>query len=150
MTAYDLVLQALAQLYRLDYASFSRARGLLQRAMMIDPGYAPALSYAARWHIFRVGQEWSTDVAADASEAGRLAELAIACDEQDAVALAISGYVQLYLKKRFDEGLQYLNRAIACCPNSPMAWTFSGAAMCFIGDGPTAVAHAGTGLRLSP
>jgi adenylate cyclase len=150
MTAYDLVLQALALLYRLDYANFSRARGLLQRAMMIDPGYAPAFSYAARWHIFRVGQEWSTDVAADASEAGRLAELALACDEQDAVALAIYGYVQLYLKRRFDEGLQYLNRAIACCPNLSMAWTFSGAAMCFIGDGPTAVAHSGTGLRLSP
>jgi tetratricopeptide (TPR) repeat protein len=66
------------------------------------------------------------------------------------VALAIYGYVQLYLKRRFDEGLQYLNRAIACCPNLSMAWTFSGAAMCFIGDGPTAVAHSGTGLRLSP
>src|SRR5436190_1921961 len=34
MTAYDLVLQALGLLYQLDYATFSRARGLLQRAMV--------------------------------------------------------------------------------------------------------------------
>ncbi len=47
MTAYDFVLQALEPMYRLDYATFSRARGLLQRAMVVDPGYAPAFALAA-------------------------------------------------------------------------------------------------------
>ena len=59
MTAYDLVLQALEPMHRLDYASFSRARGLLQRAMVVDPSYAPAFALAARWHSIRVGQGWS-------------------------------------------------------------------------------------------
>jgi adenylate cyclase len=151
MTAYDLVLQALDPLlYRLDHANFARARELLQQAMELDPDYAPAFSYAARWHIFRVGQEWSTDVAADIREAERLAKLAIACDENDAIALAIYGYVLSYFKKQFDEGLQFLERAIMCSPSCPKPWTFSGATLCFIGDGPSAIAHASTGLRLSP
>ena len=59
MTAYDLVLQALEPMYRLDYASFSRARALLQRAMIVDPEYAPAFALAARWHTLRVGQGWT-------------------------------------------------------------------------------------------
>src|SRR5262249_51901929 len=50
LTAYDFVLQALGPLYRMDYESFSGARGLLQQAMAHDPDYAPAYSYAAYWH----------------------------------------------------------------------------------------------------
>ncbi len=150
MTAYDLVLQALDLLYRLDYASFSRARGLLQQAMTLDPTYSPSFSYAAYWHIFRVGQEWSTDLAADISEAARLSELAIASDENDAMALAVFGYVQSYLKKDFDEAFRYFDRAISCGPSLPTPWIFSAATLCFIGDGPTAVEHASTAVRLSP
>ncbi len=150
MTAYDLVLEALEPLYRLDYASFARARGLLQRAMTTDPNYAPAYSYAAYWHIFRIGQEWSTDFKSDVSEAARLSEAAIACDGNDATALAIYGYVQGYLKKDFNEALRYLNRAIATSPSCSTAYTFSGATFCFLGDGPTSVRHAIEGLRISP
>lgn len=150
MTAYDLVLQALDLLYRMDYPSFSRARGHLQRAMVIDPTYAPALSYAAYWHIFRIGQEWSTNLADDISEAARTSELALACDENDAIALAICGYVQSYLRKNFDEAFQFFHRATASSPNCPLPWIFSGATLCFVGDGPTAVAHASKAVRLSP
>jgi DNA-binding SARP family transcriptional activator len=150
MTAYDLVLQAIDLLFRMDYVSFSRARGYLQRAMLLDPNYAPAFSYAARWHVARIGQEWSTSLGADVSESARLSEAAIACDERDPVALAIYGYVQSYLKKQFDEAFAFFERAIACSPNCPLPWTFRGATLCFVGDGPRAVADASEGLRLSP
>ena len=42
LTAYDLVLQALNLLYRMDYDSFSSARGLLEQAISHDPNYALA------------------------------------------------------------------------------------------------------------
>jgi TolB-like protein/DNA-binding SARP family transcriptional activator/Tfp pilus assembly protein PilF len=150
MTAYDLVLQALDLLFRMDYASFSRARGYLQRAMLIDPTYAPAFSYAACWHMARVGQEWSPSLDADIREAARLSEAAIACDGHDPIALGIYGYVQSYLKKHFDEAFAFFDRAIARSPNCPFPWTFRGATLCFIGDGPGAVASASQGVRLSP
>jgi DNA-binding SARP family transcriptional activator/TolB-like protein/Tfp pilus assembly protein PilF len=150
MTAYDLVLQALDLLYRMDYASFSRARGYLQRAMLIDPSYAPAFSHAAHWHLARIGQEWSPSLVSDVSEAARLSEAAIACDGDDPIALAIYGYVQSYLKKQFDEAFSFFDRAIACSPNCPLPWTFRGATLCFVEDGPGAVANASQGVRLSP
>jgi adenylate cyclase len=150
MTAYDLVLQALDTLYRLDYATFSRARGLLQRAMINDPTYAPAFSYAAYWHCYRIGQEWSPDGSKDAAEALRLSTEAIERDAADAVAWAIYGHAQSFVKKDFEAAVSSFDRAIDVCPNSAMAWTFSAATFCYLCDGPGAVRRAEAGLRLSP
>jgi adenylate cyclase len=150
MTAYDLMLQALEPLNQLDYATFSRARGLLQRAMIIDPSYAPAFSYAAWWHSYRIGQEWSPDFAMDSGEAARLSAAAIERDGGDALALAIDGHQKSFLKKDFDGAIESFDCALSASPNSAIAWTLKGATYCFIGDGPGAVRCAEAGLRLSP
>jgi TolB-like protein/class 3 adenylate cyclase/Tfp pilus assembly protein PilF len=150
MTAYDLVLQALDLLYRMDGDSFARARGLLQQAMSHDPTYAPAYSYAAYWYIFRVGEIGSSDPEADGAAGARYAAAAIERDPNDALALAIYGHVQSYLLKRYDRAISYLDRALQAGPSSAMAWTMSSATRGFIGDGPVAVQHAEQGLRLSP
>jgi adenylate cyclase len=69
LTAYDFVLQALDLLYRMDYESFSRARGLLQQAIAHDPSYAPAYAYTAYWYVLRVGEMGSSDPVSDAAAA---------------------------------------------------------------------------------
>lgn len=150
ITAYDLVLQAMEPLYDLDYATFSRARGLLQRAIALDPGYAPAFSYAAYWHMFRQGQGWSPDAAADIHTAERLARAAIANDSHDAMALAIFGHTQSHLTKDFEQSTSIFDSAIAISPNLAIAWILKSATLCFVGDGPNAVRCGETGVRLSP
>lgn len=150
ITAYDLVLQALDLLYRMDKESFSRARGLLQEAISYDPGYAPAYSYIAYWYIFRVGEIGSSDPDADAAAGARYAAAAIERDSNDALALAIYGHVQSFLLKKYDRAVSYLDRALAAGPSSAMAWTNSAATCGFIGDGATAVQRAEQGVRLSP
>src|SRR5262249_60277237 len=124
--------------------------GLASRRMAFDPSYAPSFSYAAYWHIFRVGQEWTPDLTADIAEASRLASAAITSDADDAMALASYGYVQSFLKKDYDEAIELIDRSIATSPNCAIAWIFRGATLCFVGDGPNAVRCAETGLRLSP
>jgi adenylate cyclase len=150
LTAYDLVLQALGPLYEMDYQSFSRARGLLQQAMAHDPGYAPAYSYAAYWHMFRIGQGWSPDARADVDEAARTAAAAIERDPGDALALAIYGHVQSFLMKDYDTAVEYLDRALAAGPSCALAWTMSSATCGYLGQGAIAVLRAEHGLRLSP
>jgi adenylate cyclase len=150
MTAYDLVLQALDLLYRMDADSFSRARGLLQQAISHDPAYAPAYSYTAYWYIFRVGEIGSADPEADSAAGARYAAAAIERDPNDALALAIYGHVQSFLLKRYDRAVSYLDRALQAGPSSAMAWTMSSATRGFIGDGLLAIQHAEQGLRLSP
>lgn len=150
MTAYDLVLQALEPMYRLDYASFSRARGLLQRAMVVDPSYAPAYSYAAWWHSGRISQAWTNNIAMDAAEAIRLAQAALDREPNDALALTVYGHEQSYVLKDYDLAIDSFDRALTVCPNLALAWTLKALTLCFIGDGPSALRCAQQGLRLSP
>jgi adenylate cyclase len=150
LTAYDFVLQALDLLYRMDYESFSRARGLLQQAIAHDPDYAPAYAYIAYWYVFRVGEMGSHDPEGDASAAAHYAAAALERDGDDALSLAISGHVHAYLLKDYRTAFARFDRAIACGPSSAMAWTMSSATRGFVGDGETAVKHGEHGLRLSP
>jgi class 3 adenylate cyclase/TolB-like protein len=150
LTAYDLVLQALQYLYRIDYDSHSRTRELLQRAIALDPDYAPAYTYVAYWYIFRIGEGWSTDPEADAAEGARMAEAALKRDRHDPLALAISGHVRAFLMRDFESARVVLDRAIEHGPNCAMAWSMSSITHGYMGQGADAVAHAERGLRLSP
>lgn len=150
MDAYDLVLQGLDRLYRLDYDSFSRARGFFQQALECDPYYAAAYTYAAKWHVFRISQGWSPDPNADATEAGRLVALAIEYDRHDSLALALRGHILSWFFKRYDQATDLLERALMAGPSCAMAWTMSSCTCSYLGDGPTAVTRAEQGVRLSP
>lgn len=149
-TAYDLVLQALQYLYRMDYESHSRARSLLQSAIALDPDYAPPYSYTAYWYIFRVGEGWTADPDGDSAEAARLARAAIDRDGNDALALAIFGHVQAFLLRNFDAAEVILDRAIDVCPSCALAWAMSSVTRGYLGDGKGAVERAEQGIRLSP
>jgi adenylate cyclase len=150
LTAYDLVLQALDLLYRMDYDSFSKARGLLEQAISHDPSFALAYSYVALWYVFRIGEIGSPDPEGDAIAGARYATEAIERGGDDAFALAVYGHVQSYLLHDFQKARIALERAIAAGPSSAMAWTMASATSGFLGDGPTAVHQGEQGVRLSP
>jgi adenylate cyclase len=150
MDAYDLVLQAIELLYRMDYPQFSRARGLLQQAIVLDPAYAPAHAYAAQWHIHRVAQGWSQSLHADGQEAARLAAAAIDLDRHDGLALALHGHARSFLLKDYQAGRVFLDRALVASPNCALAWTLSSCTRTYLGDTKTAIEMAKYGLRLSP
>jgi adenylate cyclase len=150
MTAYDLVLQALHLLYRPDYDAFSRARGLLQRALALDPGYAPAYAYTADWHMIRLAENHSPNPDADIAAAMSHASVALERGGDDPLALAIYGYGLSWLRKDHRTALTYLDRAIDMGPSSAMAWSMSSCTRGYIGDGATAVRHAEQSVRLSP
>jgi adenylate cyclase len=150
MTSYDLLLQALDLLYKMDADSFARARGLLQQAMVLDPSYAPPFTYAALWHVFRVGELGSPDPDADGQAAADCALAAIERDGNDALALAIYGHVQAFLLHDPVTAQRFLDRAIEAGPSVAMAWTMSSATRGFVGNGPLAVLHGDKGQRLAP
>ncbi len=150
LTAYDLVLQALDLLYRLDYDSFSRARGLLEQAISYDPNYALAYSCVALWYVFRIGEIGSPDADADAIAGARYATQAVERGGDDAFALAVYAHAQSFLLHDLDQGRVAAERAIAAGPSSAMAWTMASATSGFLGDGPAAVRQGEQGVRLSP
>jgi adenylate cyclase len=150
LTAYDLVLQALDLLYRMDYDSFSKARGLLEQAISHDPNYALAYSCIALWYVFRIGEIGSPDPDGDAAAGAKYATEALERGGDDAFALAVYGHVQSFLLHEFRKAEAVLERALAAGPSSAMAWTMASATSGFLGDGPVAVRQAEQGVRLSP
>jgi class 3 adenylate cyclase/tetratricopeptide (TPR) repeat protein len=150
LTAYDLMMRAVDLMLRLDAEDFARARGLLQRAIAEDPGYAPAWAYAAYWHMLRIGQGWTPDIAADNAEAARCAAAALQRDEGYALALAIRGHMLSFLERDFAGATVLLERALEAGPNCSLAWSFASATSGYCGDGATAVLRAERALRLSP
>ena len=150
MTAYDLTLQALDQLYRMDRDSFFRSRELLRQALAYDPGYAPAYSHTAYWHMVCIGQGWSRDVVADAAAAAQAAQAAVERDRNDALGLAVYGHTQSYLLKNYTAAMNLLDRALAAGPSSAWAHTLSSLTCGFIGDYATSIVRAEQAVRLSP
>jgi TolB-like protein/Tfp pilus assembly protein PilF len=150
MTAYDLLLQGLDRLHRMDRPSFFLARDLMRDAIAADPNYAPAHSHTAYWHLTCVGQGWSQDPDADTQAAANAARAAIDLDPNDATALAFYGQIQGYLMKNHDSAAGFLDRALAAGPSCAWAWTMSSFARGWAGDAVTALARAEQAVRLSP
>jgi adenylate cyclase len=149
MTAYDLTLQAVDQLYRMDRDSFFRSGVLLGQAVAQDSGYAAAHSLTAYWHITCVGQGWSRDVDADTAAAARAARAAVERDRNDALGLAVYGHTQSYLLKNYATAMELFDRALAAGPNNAWAHSLSGLTYGWTGDHATSLVRAEEAVRLS-
>jgi len=149
-TAYDLTLRGIALIHDLSPDRFAEARGLLERAMAHDPGFALPAAWAARWHSVNVGQGWSRDPRADMEQAAALSARAIELDRQNAVALATHAHLRSFLFHDYDTALVFFERALSACPNSALAWLLSSATLSYVGRTEEAIRHAEHGLRLSP
>lgn len=150
MTAYDLMLQALDRFHRLEPEAFAEARSLLLQAVSADRAYAPAQSYLALWHVYRIALGWSPDPAADAEEAVRSAAEAMAQDASDALAMAIRGHALSYTRRDLDMAGRLLDRARQVRPGCALAWAFGSLLRGWNGDGRSAVAWAARAMRLAP
>ncbi len=133
LTAYDLTLQALDHLNRMERSSLEQAHELLRQAIAADPDYAPAYSRLASLHLRRVAQGWSADERADRTQAGAAARMAIERDRNDPVALAIYGHTQSYLSKDYTVGKDYLERAMTVGPSCAIAWSYSSLTCGYLG-----------------
>jgi adenylate cyclase len=149
MNAYDLVMEAIDLMYRMDFQDFARAGRLLQDAIVADENYATAYAYAALWHIHCVAQGWGTD-RVDSAEAARLASQAVERDPADGFALAIFGHTKSLLFRDYSTAASTFEHALSASPSNAMAWTLSSGVYAYTGQGKIAVARAEQGLRLSP
>ncbi len=133
-SAYELILRAIGRIHLLDRLSFMEAGELLNRAIDLEPGYSPAYSWLALWHVFLVGQGWARDPRASIARAGDVAEHAVMLDPNDARGLAIAGHVRAFLHRRLDEAIPLHERALAINPSLALAWHLSGVAQAYKGN----------------
>ncbi len=149
LTSYDLVMQALHAIQRMDQVSMTAARSLLHQAMVADPGSALPYSYTAWWHSLRIAQGWVTSPR-ESELAGEHAEAALLRDARDGFALALRGFLHGYMDYDFTTARAMLDEAVRVSPSCAMAWSWGGTLRGWMDEGEDAVRWTEKGLRLSP
>jgi adenylate cyclase len=146
----SLLIGAITLMHRLSPGDFHRARDMLQAVVQRAPRHAVPRAWLAKWHVLRVWQNWSQDVAADTRAALDCGKRALDSDSHCSLALAIDGFVHANLLKSMDVAQQRYDLALRVNPNDSLAWTLSGMLHAFKGEGRLAVKGTRHGLRLSP
>ena len=148
LDAYDLVLQAIPDVYSRMPEPSKRALVLLERAIALDPNYALAHACAAECHhtlFLRGGMHEENCVAA-----ARHAQVAITHGQDDALALTLSGFSIGMEGHDRAAGFAAFEAALAVSPSSALTYILGSVILAFSGDTERAIDWAERGLRLSP
>jgi TolB-like protein len=147
---YTLLMGAIALMHRLSARDFNEAREMLETIVSRATHQPIAQAWLARWHVLRVQQGWSTDVMEDAHRALELTKRALDSDPESSLALAMDGFVNTNLLKRFDVARERYDLAISTHPNDSLALLLRGTMHAFCDEGEQAVQDTEHALTLSP
>lgn len=150
LDAYELYLRALPDVYATRPEANARAQALLDQAIALDPGFAPALAVAAQTLLLKIVMAFDGSSAADRARAVDLARRALAVTQEDGFVLNYAGFVLLQIGREYDLGLALLRRAIAENPNDARALNGAGVGELMAGDLQRGADCLLRALRLSP
>jgi tetratricopeptide (TPR) repeat protein len=143
--------QALPLVHSAEVSNYAKAIALAERAVAIEPTYAPALALAA-WAYekrYTFGGPDLPDFASDKEICLDLAERALEADPDDALSLVQLGWFHIYLRND-PRGIDLVRRAISLNPNSVSVLDFAAVALLFEGELDEVIAVATRALQLSP
>jgi len=147
---YSLLLRAINLLHRTQPSNFMHARRLLELLVERFPHHPLPQAWMAHWHVMKVSQGWSDDVAAEGRFALDCARRAGDSDPNCSIAIAMDGWVHTHLFKRFDIAADRFDVAVEVNPYDSLVWLLKGTMHSFLGQGDEAVLAAERVLRLSP
>jgi adenylate cyclase len=151
LDAYDLYLRALAEFHKYTAEGMHQAVILLQRALAIDPSYAPAAALIGYCRHFQRDHWLGGPVSdADIAESVRLARRAVTVGKDDPDALWMAAFVLMVLAGEHATAASAVERALALNPNSANAWMASGHVLCFRNHPDGAIEALQRAMRLSP
>ncbi|MEX2277814.1 MAG: winged helix-turn-helix domain-containing protein [Cucumibacter sp.] len=154
LNAYDLYLQALPMVYgkriaRVD--DYGPVLRVLERAIALEPGFAPALAMAASMHEFRFTLKGVAPPGVDdAALAVSLSARALAADPNDPMVLMVAGAIRMTIIGDSDGGFAMINQARELNPNSMLILNAAAFANYHRGDYDAAIECNLRSLRLTP
>jgi adenylate cyclase len=116
LEAYDCFLHGREQLWRFTRAQNIQGRELLQRAIELDPKFAPAYAFLAFANILDYANQWSLSWSTAMEQAEMFATRAVALDDRYPYAHWALGIIELY-SRRHDVAIREAKRLIALAPN---------------------------------
>jgi adenylate cyclase len=151
LAAYDLYLRALAESHKFSAEGMRQAIALLQRALGIDPSYAPAAALIGWCRHFQRDHGLGGPVSdADVADSLRLARHAIAAGKDDPDALWMAAFVLIIFAGEHAIAASAINRALTLNPNSAHAWHSRGFVLAFLNQPGPAIEALERAMRLSP
>ena len=127
LDAYDLLLRAYGLEHAFTAESMAAALACLDRALAIDPAYAPALAMSAYCHALRHFQGWVATDDTHEAEGVRLAWRAVELAPNDAQVLWMAAFAIWNMSPdRRAAAPELFARSLMINPNSVMALTIGG------------------------
>ena len=133
LEAYDLVLRGRDLLSRLTRTATSNARTMFERAIELDPNYAPAYVGLGRVDLVAVHLGWTPDPAGTLRRAEAQARKAIGIDEFNPAAQALLGNIHTRLGE-YDRAVDTLRHALTLNPSDPETYAGLGDALLWSGE----------------
>jgi adenylate cyclase len=151
LQAYDLMLRADPYFLNGTRDDMAEAARLLQKAVTIDPAYAPGLAYLALCHWMTVSQGWMDRRDPAVAEMIQLARAALALDDNDHDILRIAGVITALPGGDLSGGIDALiARSISLNPNDAIAIAAAGLMHAYAGDTASAISCLDRSGRLNP
>jgi TolB-like protein len=149
LEAYELVLRGRALTANLTRASHAEARRLFERAIEMDPKYAPAYVGLGNVDLTATRVGWTQDPVEAIERAERLARKASELDDLNPGAHALLGRAALYFGE-YDRALDELKRAIELNPSDAQSHNALIDVLLFRGDLSGAIAAGETLTQFEP
>jgi TolB-like protein/Flp pilus assembly protein TadD len=150
LSAYELLLRAQQLEYEFSQQSVAEAILCLERALVLDPSYAPAMALAAYCYAERRHQAWARDIAGEAAEGLRLALRAIDLAKDDSNVLWMAAFTVRHLAMDAHRAKQLVDRSLQLNPNSAIALAIAAWIEVGMGNAARALELASRADRLSP
>jgi TolB-like protein/Flp pilus assembly protein TadD len=150
LSAYDLLLRAQQLEREFTAEGLAAAIGCAEKALAIDPAYAPAMALAAYCYGERVHQGWATDVAGDTAKGSRSAAQAVELGGDDGNVLWMAAHATLRLVQDRQRAAELAYESLELNPNSAIAVSIVGIIETMSGNFDKALALLERAQRLNP
>ena len=150
LDCYDLYLRAAALRATLHRTEVLEAMSLLDRALELEPNFAPALGMAASCHSLIVVNKWSDDVDHHRRQGLEVAQRAIRTAADDASVLAQTANALMELDSDVSRSRALIERALILNPSLAYAHFISGVISLSEADGAAAAQRFQEAAALDP
>ena len=154
LDAHDLYLRGLAKFYQSvispNRQATEEALSFFVGAFDIDPDFSAAYGCAASCYTIARASGWRLDNSDEIVEVKRLSQAAIACGQDDALALALSAMALAYVGCDLRSGSNLIDRALAINSNLAAAWHYGGWIKNWLGEPEAGLERFERAMRLSP
>jgi adenylate cyclase len=149
LSAWECVMRGRAHIWKVGREDAEIARKLFEKAISLSPGSGMGASDLALVHYLDAFYGWSQSREQSLKDMVRIAEQAVAIDDNDPLALTILAWAYLFACK-WDDALATVDRAIALSPNFAPAIGIRGSILACADEPDLAIKAINDAIRLSP